>query len=140
MEHETGLEHSVIDGGIHRFIFHENDRHIADAFVTTLEELLREVPEGDCLLLIVDVREKGLPPVSYIYSQLRAMFLRLPHTPQMYSAYLYSASIIITLVSAFMDTLRTGAQRRLFKGGEEDEAVAWLIAQGTAHRQAIHVR
>lgn len=114
------------EDGIHQFIFRSSKRAQVDEFLIILEKLLRD--GNSHLFLYIDLLEGGLPPMKYTTGKLRELFKSLDTIPQMYAAYLYD-NPIITVMLTILDTFRTGATRKLFKGEQEEGALQWLHEQ-----------
>lgn len=125
---QSPLVYEAIDGGIHRFTFNEATKATADQFTDSLDGILKATPSDERLLIMIDIREKGLPPINYTFTKLRQTLSANAPLPKMYSAYLYRQSVIITLVTTFLDILRSGATRRFFADGQENEAIDWLLS------------
>lgn len=114
------------DDEIHQFIFHVAKRIQVDEFIGKFDEILLQRPSY--LLIYIDSVEGGLPPMKYTMEKLRTLFKTHHPLPKIYAAYLYDSSIMGMLIS-MLDTLRSGAKRKLFKGNEAELAIQWLHEQ-----------
>jgi hypothetical protein len=121
------FNHTVADGGVQVFRLNKNDRATLDAFMVKFEEVLVAHREIGYIALIIDLRPRGLPPITYSIGKIRETFARVDNPPQIYAAYLYQQSFVIGLISSLLDTLRLRTTRKFFYGDREEEATQWLI-------------
>jgi hypothetical protein len=128
------VEYKQVPGNIHCFRLNKSDRSAADQFVEKFTAIYDEAIKPGYMLVLIDLRPEGLPPISYTLNKLRLMFKDLDRSPALYGAYLYEQSMVMGLLSTFLDTLRgVNSKRKLFKGDAEEAALAWLREQAEAH-------
>lgn len=122
----SDFTYTVRDDEIHQFIFIVSKRNQVDEFFKILDDVLSKNPHY--LLLYIDAVQGGLPPMKYTMEKLRALFKVHQPLPKIYAVYIYDSTIMNMMIS-MLDTLRSGARRKLFKSNETDLAIQWLHEQ-----------
>jgi hypothetical protein len=119
------------DDKIHQITFLATDRAAVADFIQFYHQALewgRAHPD-EIVRLLVDFRV-GVTPLSYTLNEIMKYLKAYP--PQVKgirSAYLYESSTLMSVVKAFLNTLRLNAKRNFLQGDREAEAVAWLLAE-----------
>ena len=97
-----------------------------DCHIAALEPYQAQVP----LLLLIELSPLGVPPLGYLSRCYQAL-LKLHSTKQFHAriAYLYSSSVVISLVASFFAVIRNAkyVERRFFLGHERAQAEIWLL-------------
>jgi hypothetical protein len=131
MSNEETTKHCVYDqiaGSIHRFTIAIADRQAMDEFIPVMADIFDTTPPDETVLLLIDFRPDGIPPLRYAVQSLREM-IKDRETPYIRAAYLHEANVITSLITTFLDRLRLKSRRKLFTGADvEDEALSWLLS------------
>src|SRR5687768_1584959 len=94
-------EYKRLDNGIHEFVFLNNTRLAVNDFFSILENspMARREITPEAVRVLVELREPGMPPVSYMMQRYRE-FIRLhkDHLPYVRTAYLYRTGFILSMV------------------------------------------
>jgi hypothetical protein len=121
--------YTVLDNGIHKFVFNESTRSAVDQHVVVLSQLY-ETSKSDALLkILIDLRPAGWPPMSYTMSSMRKLNAQFPKAPKQRYAFLYSQGALFSVAQSFFGiinrNMNTPAQ--FFKGDMEPAAIEWLL-------------
>jgi len=123
-----------LDNGIHEFAFLNNTRLAVDDFFSILENspMARGEANPDIIRVLVELREPGTPPVSYMMQRYREFIkVHKDRLPVIRTAYLYRTGFILSMVRSFMRLIAMPKQsnRRFFPIAERAQAEAWLLEQ-----------
>jgi hypothetical protein len=121
-------EYRLVENRIHQFIMHKATREGMDEFVKWFAVAVDAHPKDQTLLILMDLRPEGIPPLGYALPLLRRFFDEHRHPILIRAAYLYRSSAIIGVVQAFLNTLHLKTSRRFFES--EVEALNWLRTEG----------
>jgi hypothetical protein len=117
-----------LNNNVHKFVFEEPDEQAIDEFIVDFERIMQAHVGPDPILLMIDVRPKGIPPFQYTLKQVKAAFARVDDPPPFRAAYLYEKSMLLTIIRRFFNLLGIKNDRRFFEATPEPEALQWLLA------------
>jgi hypothetical protein len=137
MDTEITLAHchyKRLDNDLHEFVFMSNTRLAVDDFFSILENspMARGEANPDIIRVLVELREPGMPPVSYMMQRYRDFIkVHKDHLPIVRTAYLYRTGFILSMVRSFLRLIALPKQsnRRFFPIAEREQAEAWLLEQ-----------
>ena len=123
-----------LENGINQFIFLSNTRAAVDDYFSILESspLAQGAPLSDVVCVLIELRETGMPPVTYMMMRYRAFVkAHKNYLPVVRVVYLYHTGFVVSLVQALIDLVaeRKHANRRFFHINERAEAEAWLLEE-----------
>lgn len=123
-----------LDNGIHFFVFLSNTPSAVDDYFSILDSspLAQGAPLSDVISVLIELRETGMPPVTYMMLRYRAFVkAHKNYLPAIRVAYLYHAGFVVSLVQALIDLVaeRKLARRRFFHISERAAAEAWLLEE-----------
>ena len=75
--------------GIQQYIFRDVTPQAVHEFISYLEYIIPESPQGVPVRVLMDVRSGGLPPANVMRKALKAFFERHPNCPPLRVAVLY---------------------------------------------------
>lgn len=128
------LEHTLLDGGIHYVKGLKATRQGIDDFVAVLLSIYSLMPADDCVLVICDVSECGMPSLSYVMRVLPT-FRKRAGDVQSRIVYFVPDSGVFAMTRTVLDMLRLhNARRMLIVGQDFDLARQWLLAERAALR------
>jgi hypothetical protein len=125
-------EYKRLENGIHEFVFLSNTHLAVDDYFKILDTtpLARGEENADVLCVLIELRQTGTPPVTYMMLRYRDFVkLHKDHLPKVYVAYLYRSGFVLSLVQSFIDLIseRKYATRRFFPIDERAQAEDWLL-------------
>jgi hypothetical protein len=128
-----------LENGIHAFVFLSNTRHAVDDYFLILETspLARGEEISDVILVMIELRHTGMPPVTYMMLRYRDFVkTHRARLPKVRIVYLYRPGFVISLVQSFIELIseRKYAHRRFFPIAEKEQAEAWLLEAFTAQK------
>jgi len=59
--------HTLLESGIHEFIFNESSRDAVDKLFELLTQVYAEIPPDQTVLMLFDFRQRDLP-LAYVFS------------------------------------------------------------------------
>ena len=123
-----------LDNGLNEFVFMSNTRLAVDDFFAILENspMARGEKTPDVVRMLVELREPGMPPVSYMMQRYREFIkAHKDRLPTVRTAYLYRTGFILSMVRSFLRLIALPKQsnRRFFPIAEREQAEAWLLEQ-----------
>jgi hypothetical protein len=68
------VEHTTHHGRIHQFTFFQASRETVDEWMTMMRLLYERKPSTERLLLLIDMSESGILPLTTIHIQLHQLF------------------------------------------------------------------
>ena len=115
--------------GVHRFVLHKANAAAVDEFLHHLQHVLNDTPSHEVILLLVDLRPEGIPPIGYVFPALKRLFRQQSRPRHFKVAYLYQRGTLIHLLPTFLDLILQRVERRFFLDREEieAEAIRWLL-------------
>lgn len=137
MDTEITLPHCQYkrrENGVHEFAFLTNTRLAVDNFFSILEDspMARGEANPDIIRVLVELREPGTPPVSYMMQRYREFIkVHKDRLPTIRTAYLYRTGFILSMVRSFMRLIAMPKQsnRRFFPIEERAQAESWLLEE-----------
>lgn len=129
MSYDNHCVYEYLPEGVHKFALVKADRQAMDEFVPLMIDIFDATPLDETILLLIDFRPDGIPPLTYAITKLLAMLKDREVSP-MRGAYLHQKNAMTSLIVTFLDRLRLQKNvRRLFAGPDaDDEAIAWLLS------------
>lgn len=123
-----------LENGLHEFAFLNNTRLAVDDFFSILENspMARREVVPEVVRVLVELREPGMPPVSYMMQRYREFIkAHKDHLPTVRTAYLYRTGFILSMVRSFLRliALPKRSNRRFFPIAERALAESWLLEQ-----------
>jgi hypothetical protein len=125
-------EYKRLENGIHEFVFLSNTHLAVDDYFKILDTtpLARGEEDADVLCVLIELRQTGTPPVTYMMLRSRE-FLKShkARMPVIRIVFLYPPGFVLSLVQAFIDLFseRKHATRRFFPIDERAQAEDWLL-------------
>jgi hypothetical protein len=120
-----------LNNDVHKLVLQEDTTEAVDAAIAHMEAILDSHDVSETLLLLIDVRESGVPPLQYFFRSVRKLYSARDQLPPIRAAYLYQDNVLLVLIQAFFDALRLTlgmtASRRFLQNATEFEAVEWLL-------------
>jgi hypothetical protein len=120
-----------LNNDIHKLVLQEDTTDAVDAAIAHMDDILNTHDANRPLLLLIDVRQSGVPPLQYFFRSVRKLYSGRENLPAIRAAYLYQDNVLLVLIQAFFDALRLTlgmeASRRFMQDAKEFEAVEWLL-------------
>jgi hypothetical protein len=116
-----------LDNGVHSFLFEDSSRACFDQFMERLTAVTEASSPDKPLLVLLDWRKSGLPPLRYAFQKSQVYMKRFPHYSGGKTAYLYRMGTLITLAQSFVNLLHAKASGRFFAEDQQDAAIKWLL-------------
>lgn len=123
------------DDNIHVFNFSQNTRAAADQYMqlmyAALEEWILEGHENDPFLLLLDISDSGLFPISHTLSRPIPLLGKYKRIPQRFMVYLTNNKRDLLM----LDQIKEGnpaeweMARRIFPPQDREEARNWLMSK-----------
>ena len=120
--------HLQLDNDINLFEFQNASKRGVDEFIDGLQILYQDRSPNDQLLILIDLRPDGWPPMNYLFKELRTLHSHNPLAPHQKFAFLYSESFLMTVAQSFFDVIHRDSKAEFFSKGCEHEAMDWLIS------------
>jgi hypothetical protein len=128
-----------LENGLHEFVFLSNSRLAVDDYFSILESHQLSQGEGsqEVLRLLIELRQPGMPPVSYMMQRYRDFVKankdRMPATRVVY---LYRSGFMLSMVRAFIGLIseRKHTNRRFLPITEREQAETWLLEVPAAQK------
>jgi len=125
---ETQLcRYTRLDSGVHCFVFENSSRVSFDQFMDKLSTVTESSSPDKPLLVLLDWRLSGLPPLRYAFQKSQAYMKRFPNYSGGKTAYLYRMGTLITLAQSFVNLLHAKASGRFFAEDQQEAAIRWLL-------------
>lgn len=120
-----------LNNDVHKLVLQQDTSEAVDAAIAHMDDILNSHDVNETLLLLIDVRESGVPPLQYFFRSVRKLYSSREQLPSIRAAYLYQDNVLLVLIQAFFDALRLtlgmNASRRFLQNATEFEAVEWLL-------------
>jgi hypothetical protein len=126
-DNNTLATYEKLDNGIHKLTLLKSNRAGVDALIVELGKAYDSHPAGETIRIIIDLRPDGMPPMAYAVPKVQGFFKSRVDLPKIRSAYLVRQSVMVSIMMTFLSTLRLSADRRVFDGDKDEEAIAWLL-------------
>jgi len=112
---------------VHQFTFYTASTEAVDFFFDTMGRIYAEdVTKDTIVLVIMDVRESGLMPLSYAFRQARQWMNQQPYHPPAFVAVVHKDNFLLTLLEMSFKSMRLG-HLRTASFSELDAAYQWLL-------------
>lgn len=125
------LHQHYLNNDVHKLVLQEDTTAAVDAAIAHMDDILNAHDVSTPLLLLIDVRESGVPPLQYFFRAVRKLYSARENLPPIRAAYLYQDNVLLVLIQAFFDALRLTlgmeASRRFLQNSTEFEAIDWLL-------------
>lgn len=119
--------HSLIDNGIHEFVFYQSSREAVDRLFVLLTQVYDSLPPEHPIEMLFDFRQRDLP-LAYVFSSFHRWQAGRESHRYARLVILTDASILMPLVDAFFRSLPTNYVKvRFFKPPQRTEAENWLL-------------
>lgn len=117
------------EDSIHVFTFTDASREAVDEFVNQLEAVYTNSPQDQHIYLYVDTSSiKAGPPLRQIARQITPFFQEFPERPRGSLAIITARGSVFTMLGNFLNLFSRSKDRfKLFREGQEDEAIRWLM-------------
>ena len=66
--------YTLLEGGIHRFVYHQPTRRCVDEYIEMATQLAEAAPEDELLLLLLVMPTRTLPPLVYMQEQAKSFY------------------------------------------------------------------
>lgn len=126
----SGIDYSLLDNGIHQFVFYDSAKATVDAFFQHLEAILTTTPHTEVARYILDVSQ-GNRDISLVAmtQRFRRLETQLPHRPRGRTAVLHRPAAIMSFFDNLVRTLAPSRDKtRFFPVDKRAEAIAWLLS------------
>jgi len=126
----VGCEYSILDNGIHQFVFTGKGNSGIDELFAYLSNLWAIHSADETLYYLVDTTHAG-GDTSMV--QLLDRFRQLERTtderPAGRTAIIHEPDVLISLADSFIRTFAPRRDKtRFFRSGSEDSAIQWLLS------------
>jgi hypothetical protein len=119
--------HTLLDNGIHEFVFYQSSRDAVDRLFTQLTEVYDSLPPEQPIEMLFDFRQRDLP-LAYVFSSFHRWQAGRDSHRNARLVILTDASMLMPLVDSFFRSLPTNYVKvRFFKPLQRDAAVDWLL-------------
>ncbi len=119
------------DNDLHVFCFTLPSREAVDTWLTRLNTIYEQNHTHTPILQLLDIRQSGMLPMTYVFHKLQAWIPRHVGSPILYSAVLHSDSAAASMVQPFIRLL--GVERaykfHFFSEHAQENAIHWLRNQ-----------
>ncbi len=124
-----------LNNDVHKLVLQEDTTEAVDEAIAHMDAILNTHDVSKPLLLLIDVRQSGVPPLQYFFRSVRTLYSAREQLPPIRAAYLYQDNVLLVLIQAFFDALRLTlgmtASRRFLQNATEFEAIEWLLERDT---------
>lgn len=128
MTQEAPCVYQHVENDVHLFTFNKASAAAVDIFFEGLSAIYKDVTDDSIVLVIMDVRQSGLMPMSYAFRQARQWVNEQPHHPAAFVAVVHKDNFLLTFMELSFKSMRLGHLRTAsFK--ELDAAYQWLFAK-----------
>ena len=122
------IEYRRREDGIHFFYFLGNRPEGITEWARHMDSIVDATPAGDTIRQLIDVQH-GVAPLSHMLAEIRGLAERHTNRPPNRVAVIHNSSMSAALLSALIPLLPVhNVVTRYFKVSEQDEAIAWLLA------------
>ena len=117
--------------GIYHLVVHEANREACDGIVELHKKWMQQHDKNEPFRLLVDTRPGGVPPVRYLFGEIKNMYKDMHDIPQIIAVYIYRDGAMLAFVQSFLNLLRLQAHRQFLQhyDGVDGDAIAWLLSQ-----------
>lgn len=123
-------EHThYLNNDVHKLVLQSKTTQAVDDALQHMKQILDDQAYEDRLLLLIDTRQSGVPPVSYFLSAIRQFYGGRDDLPPVRAAYLYDDNVVLSVIQAFLDRIPMDASRRFMRGKSEIDAIEWLLGR-----------
>jgi hypothetical protein len=119
--------HTPLDDSIHQFVFIEASREAVDEYLRHLQTVIEQLKDDEPLLMLMDLRPDGIPPLKYALTTSKRFFARYPNLPPTKAAYITNSTTLVGLGLSVLSLIGTETKRRNFSDHEEYQAIEWLL-------------
>lgn len=124
-----------LNNDVHKLVLQEDTTEAVDEAIAHMDAILNTHDVSKPLLLLIDVRQSGVPPLQYFFRSVRKLYSAREQLPPIRAAYLYQDNVLLVLIQAFFDALRLTlgmtASRRFLQNASEFDAIEWLLERDT---------
>ena len=128
-EQLQGVNYAYLpDDAIHTIELTDASRQTIDQFLQFMNELYRDLTDEDTVRLLVDYRQSGVPPLSYVINKSTQWANNLSVHPQARVAFVNKSDFLMSILGMMMKSLRFGhLKTRVFdKETAYQDAIEWL--------------
>ena len=125
-------QHTRLANGIDHLLLLDNSRLAADDLVDFIDHHLKTLDQHETrpLILLVELRQTGMPPLAYLSRTYQDMLKTHP-TDRFHAriAYLYLGGFVMPIVASFFRLIRNAShvERRFYNVKDRAEAEEWLL-------------
>jgi hypothetical protein len=119
--------HTPLDNSIHQFVFVEASREAVDEYLGHLYTVIEQLKDDEPLLMLMDLRPDGIPPLKYALTTSKKFFVQYPNLPPTKAAYITNSATLVGLGLSVLSLIGTETKRRTFSADEEYLAIEWLL-------------
>jgi hypothetical protein len=125
----TRCMYGELDTGIVELTFTEASREAVDELLLHMDEIYRSADANPIVRVLVDHRNVGMQPVTYMYQKMREWNASHRVYFSSRAAILIDDTFLVRLVDSLLKTvLRTAmVEIRYFTSGDRDAAIRWLL-------------
>ncbi len=120
------------DTDIHEFTFHKSSRQAVDDWLAHMNVIYEDKTRNDHLHFLIDARESGSLPLSYMFTAATKWVQQLRVHPHVRLALVNKPgeNILTALSDKIVKTMRLGhLEMTNFYGDSKDQAITWLLKQ-----------
>ncbi|NWF68986.1 MAG: hypothetical protein HXY40_07865 [Chloroflexi bacterium] len=131
MHSQSACHYQLLETGIHQFVFTLPSRQAVDVWI---QHLMTIYEQQQATLFLLDIRESGILPMTYVFQRLSQWVATHPRRPLTYVALLHKDVAPIALVQPFIHMLGIDGTYKMRFFGEQmrAQAVHWLLNQAVS--------
>jgi hypothetical protein len=118
-----------LDNGVLELTFTEASREAVDELLLHMNEIYRTAGANEIVRVLVDHRNVGMQPVTYMYQKMREWNASHRVYFSSRAAILIDDTFLVRLVDSLLNTVlrTTVVDIRYFSSGQRDAAIRWLL-------------
>lgn len=131
LQEKIGCQYSLLDNGIHKFVFTGIGKTGLDDLFEYLHELWSQHSSDETLRYIVDTTQSnGQASMVQLLRRFQQLDKSLTDRPNGRTAIIHNPDALVTLADSFVRTFAPKRDKsRFFQNGEEEKAIQWLLEQ-----------
>ncbi len=131
LQEKIGCQYSLLDNGIHKFVFTGIGETGLDDLFEYLHELWSQHSSDETLRYIVDTTQSnGQASMVQLLRRFQQLDKSITDRPNGRTAIIHNPDGLVTLADSFVRTFAPKRDKsRFFQNGEEEKAIQWLLEQ-----------
>lgn len=125
-------EYKRLENGVHRIDLMDNKMASADAYLSILDNIIRESTEkgDDIMRILIVISAPQMPSLQYLATRAKQILANYPDRPPFRNVYVFGEGFMANLLQMFVKMVvqRNNDRMNFFTSSKQDEAIEWLLA------------